>query len=73
MKHAYVLLAQDVTRRMLYLLLTLILIVTSTFQANAARRPPIRPAPHQVPAGFFDNVQGRDLVRCCRLNLSPFL
>jgi WD40 repeat protein len=29
--------------------------------ANAARRPPISPAPHQVPAGFFDNVQGRDL------------
>jgi hypothetical protein len=28
--------------------------------ANATRRPPIRPAPRQVPAGFFDNVQGRD-------------
>ncbi|KAG2054826.1 WD40 repeat-like protein [Suillus hirtellus] len=26
--------------------------------ANATRRPPIRPAPRQVPQGFFDNVQG---------------
>ncbi|KAG2101366.1 WD40-repeat-containing domain protein [Suillus discolor] len=26
--------------------------------ANATRRPPIRPAPRQVPPGFFDNVQG---------------
>jgi WD40 repeat protein len=29
---------------------------------NATRRPPIRPASRQVPAGFFDNVQGRDLM-----------
>jgi WD40 repeat protein len=28
--------------------------------ANATRRPPIRPAPRQVPAGFFDDVQGSD-------------
>ncbi|KAG1854319.1 hypothetical protein C8R48DRAFT_763687 [Suillus tomentosus] len=25
--------------------------------ANATRRPPIRPAPRRVPQGFFDNVQ----------------
>ncbi|KAG1901919.1 uncharacterized protein F5891DRAFT_979044 [Suillus fuscotomentosus] len=29
----------------------------STFQANATRRPPIRPAPRRVPQGFFDDVQ----------------
>ncbi|KAG1854313.1 hypothetical protein C8R48DRAFT_675556 [Suillus tomentosus] len=28
-----------------------------SFQANAMRRPPTRPAPHRVPQGFFDNVQ----------------
>jgi hypothetical protein len=28
--------------------------------ANAMRRPPIRPAPCQVPAGFFNDVQGSD-------------
>jgi WD40 repeat protein len=28
--------------------------------ANATRRPPIRPALCQVPAGFFDDVQGSD-------------
>ncbi|KAG1854320.1 hypothetical protein C8R48DRAFT_675562 [Suillus tomentosus] len=27
--------------------------------ANATRRPPIRPAPRRVPQGFFDNVQDR--------------
>jgi hypothetical protein len=73
MNHAYVPLAQDVIRRTLYLFLTLMLIVTSTFQANATRRPPIRPAPRQVPAGFFDDVQGSDSVRYRPLNLSCFL
>ncbi|KAG1871373.1 hypothetical protein DFJ58DRAFT_763586 [Suillus subalutaceus] len=28
--------------------------------ANATRRPPIHPVPRQLPAGFFDDVQGRD-------------
>jgi len=73
MKHTYVLLAQDVIRRMLYLILTLMLIVTSTYKVNATRRPPIRPALRQVPAGFFDDTQGRDPVCCHPLNLSRFL
>ncbi|KAG2039703.1 hypothetical protein BDR03DRAFT_950957 [Suillus americanus] len=37
--------------------LTLTLIVTSTFQANATRRPAIHPFPRRVPEGFFDDVQ----------------
>ncbi|KAG1806077.1 uncharacterized protein BJ212DRAFT_789412 [Suillus subaureus] len=28
--------------------------------ANATRRPPIRPTPRRVPAGFFDNVKDQD-------------
>jgi hypothetical protein len=70
MKHAYVPLTQDVIRRMFYPFLTLMLIVTLTYKINATRRPPIRPAPRQVPAGFFNNVECSDPVRYCPLNLS---
>jgi hypothetical protein len=73
MEHAHIPLAQDVIRRTLYLFLTLLLIVTSTCKVNATRRPPIHSAPRQVPAGFFDNVQGHDSVRCRPLNGSRFL
>ncbi|KAG2365383.1 hypothetical protein BDR07DRAFT_1398914 [Suillus spraguei] len=55
MKHANVNvpLAQVVIRCTLCLLLS---IMTSTFQANATRRPAILPAPRQVPSGLFGNV-----------------
>ncbi|KAG1785362.1 WD40-repeat-containing domain protein [Suillus plorans] len=43
--------------------------------ANATRRPPIRPAPRQVPSGFFDNVQdgGPSSTTRRRVHPDPFL
>ncbi|KAG2745891.1 hypothetical protein P692DRAFT_201807489 [Suillus brevipes Sb2] len=53
----YILLAQAVIKCTLRPFLTSKLTLTSTFQANATRRPPIHPIPRQVPQGFFDGVQ----------------
>ena len=60
MKHAYASLAQAVIRCTLHPFLALTLIVTSTFQANATRPPPIHSTPRRVPQGFFDGVQNSD-------------
>ncbi|KAG2745914.1 hypothetical protein P692DRAFT_201807506 [Suillus brevipes Sb2] len=41
--------------------------------ANATRRPPIRPTPRQVPQGFFDGVETRDppSLQHCRRSSVP--